>query len=353
MTRSRRARRLPCRALAAVACALGLLALTVVLPGASARFSSVTANPAGAWATDGVAPPAGLAATQACSAPAPSIAFRSAASATAQGSLTLPAPAGTRAGDVLLAQVGHGTSAVPLPEPPGWTLVRRDSYTSGLTSAVFWRKAVDGEGSATFAFPAGSTVTMAGGVAAYSGVSLTNPIETSDGLSGSDTVIRTPGVTTTTADTELIRLTTSAREPHPAPFGTTERWRQLAVTGTGGVSAGDEPFPGPGTAPVRTTSAPSGVAASWVGQTVAFRRSSGTPSAVLSWTASASPWATGYRLERSAGSVVQPPRSVTPVTATSATEGPLVNGAAYTFRLWAYEGTWTSPVVSTTLTLSC
>ncbi|WP_448642485.1 hypothetical protein [Geodermatophilus sp. URMC 63] len=352
MTRSRRrVRRLPRRALAAVASAVALLTLGVVLPGASARFSSVTANPAGAWVTDGVAPPAGLAAAQTCAYTA--ITSRAATSATAQGSLTLPAPAGTRAGDVLLAQVGHGASATPPTEPPGWTLVRRDSYAGGLTSALYWKKAVDGEGSATFAFPAGSTVTMAGGMAAYSGVSTTDPIDTSAGTANSSATVTTPAVTTTTAGTELVRLTTSAREAYPAPGTTTQRWRQLAVTGTGGVSAGDEPFPGPGTAPGVSTAAPSGLAAAWVGQTVALRRAPGTPSASLAWTASASSWATGYRLERSASGATPSTRSITPIGATGTTEDQLQNGTTYAFRLWAYAGTWTSAVVGATLTPSC
>jgi hypothetical protein len=350
MTRSRRrARRLPRRAPAAVACALALLALTVVLPGASARFSSVTGNPASSWAADGLAAPADLAAAQTCSVPA-AITPRGATSATAQGSLTLLVPTGTEAGDVLLAQVGYGAGTAPA-KPPGWTLVRPPDSSGGLASALYWKEAVAGEGSATFAFPAGSTVTMAGGMAAYSGVDTTTPVDASAGLTGYGTEITTPAVTTTRAGTVLVRLTTSAREPYPVPSGT-ERWRVLAVTGTGGVSAGDEPFAAPGTAPVARAVAPSGLAASWVGQTVALRRPPGTPSAALTWTASTSTWATGYRLERSPGGAT-PPREITPIGAPGATEGPLENGTPYTFRLWAFRGTWTSDVVTVTLTPSC
>ena len=102
MTRSRRrARRLPRRALDAVACALGLLALTVVLPGASARFSSVTGNPASAWAADGVAAPTGFSAVQTCT--RTPIALRGVATSTSQSLLTLGLPTQIQPGEVLVA----------------------------------------------------------------------------------------------------------------------------------------------------------------------------------------------------------------------------------------------------------
>jgi hypothetical protein len=86
---------------------------------------------------------------------------------------------------------------------------------------------------------------------------------------------------------------------------------------------------------------------------VALRRVAGDPTANLSWTASPSSWATGHLLERIVGGTVQAARQVTPVGTTSTTDGVLVNGTAYTFRLSAYSGAWRSPTVTTTLTPSC
>ena len=120
-----------------------------------------------------------------------------------------------------------------------------------------------------------------------------------------------------------------------------------------GIRASDVPFPGSGAGPVHQTTSATNLATPWTVQTVALRRDPGTPSAALSWTPTSSSWASGYRLERSAGGAVQSTRTVTSAGTSSATEGPLVNGVTYTFRLWAYRGAWVSPDVTTTLTPSC
>jgi hypothetical protein len=122
-----------------------------------------------------------------------------------------------------------------------------------------------------------------------------------------------------------------------------------------GAAAGDESFAGPGATTSRVSTFPGNVATSleWVAHTVALRPAVGPPSAVLSWTASPSSWATGYALERVVGGVVQATATVTPVSGTSTSDGPLVNGTSYTYRLWAYRGTWRSTVLSTAITPSC
>ncbi|SFP21913.1 hypothetical protein SAMN05660464_2553 [Geodermatophilus dictyosporus] len=350
MTRSRCARRLPRRALAAVVGALALLALTVLLPGASARFTSVTGNPAGAWATDGVAPPTGFSAALACA--TTPVAFRSVATATGTETLTLPVPTGTVAGDLLLVHIAHSWTGAPFTTPAGWTHVRTDNSANTIVSALYWKKAATGEASATFSYPPGSSVKMGGAMAAYTGADTTTPVDDHSGQVGTGTSATTPAVTTATAGTLVLRLISHAAQPHPAPTGTTPRWSVGPVSGLGGYSAGDEQVTGAGPVSSRS-SASTGTSAAWVGQTVALRRAPGTPQAALSWTASPSTWASGYRLERRSGATVQSDRSITPISTTSATEGPLVNGTSYTFRLWAHRGTWTSTVATASLTPSC
>jgi len=117
------------------------------------------------------------------------------------------------------------------------------------------------------------------------------------------------------------------------------------------VSAGQVLYAGPGTAATR--SATGGSAFEWVGHTVALRPALGPPSVTLSWTPSPSSWATGYRVERSVGATVQATTPVTPISASSASEGPLTNATTYSYRLWAYHGTWVSSAVTATASTSC
>lgn len=351
MVRHGRARGRGRASLAALGCALALLTWSVLLPSTQAAFSAVTANPGNELSADQLAPPSGLSAAQTCAAPPP-IAHRGAATATGTDTLALPVPAGTVAGDVLVAQVAHGFTSAGLGVPSGWTLVRQDHSGSTVTSALFTRTATADEPSATFSFPAGSGIEMLGGVAAYSGVSASAPVDASSGVTGFGRVASMPAVTTTTSDTMLLRLVTNDYESYPAPTGTTQRWR-FGTTGKGGLMAADEPFVGPGAASARSSSSPTGTSAYGIGQTLALRRAAGTPSAALSWTASPSAWATGYRLERSRGGTVEAGSTVAPIGSTSTSDGPLLNGVTYSYLLWSRHGGWTSPAATATFTPSC
>lgn len=42
-----------------------------------------------------------------------------------------------------------------------------------------------------------------------------------------------------------------------------------------------------------------------------------------------------------------------PIGTTTVTDPGLVNGTTYTYRIWAYRGSWVSPSVTTTLTPNC
>ncbi len=341
-------------ALVGPAVALAVLALPATFPQAVASFSGSTVTGGNQVASGEVAPPSDLVATASCS-PASTIAFRAASSATGVDWLTLARPTGTIAGDVLVAQVANRYSAYPLNAPSGWNLVRRESSGGEVTSAVFWRVATSTEPtSATFSLSGTSGVQMAGGIAAYSGVSTSNPVDVSGVASGTGDTATTPSVSTTVANTRLVHTLAKRQESLPAPSGTTERWRLLSGSGTAteGVSAGDEFFAGPGATGGRASTNGS-FSAQWIAHTVALRPIPGTPTANLTWTASTSTWASGHTLERLVGGSVQTTSTVTPISVRSTSDGPLVNGTAYTYRLSAYSGTWTSPVVTTTLTPSC
>jgi hypothetical protein len=344
------------RHLPALVAALALVVAVLGLPPASAVFSSATANPANTLAADRLQPPSGLTATTSCV--SSTIVFRAATQAAGSGSLVLPTPPGTSAGDLLVAQVSNWGGPAVLTPPAGWNLIRRDSafQTNGaaqVTSALFWRVAVATEpASATFHLAA--SVDMAGGIAAYSGASTTSAVDAHEAATSTSATTTVPSVTTTVANTMLVHFTTKRQEQLPAPGGTAERWRLISGTGTSiqGVSAGDVSFAGPGATPVRSSTSPSNFSSEWIGQTVALRPIPQQPAANLSWTATPSSWATGYRGERVVGGTVQA-TSNAPMGTTTVTDPGLVNGTTYTYRVWAYRGSWVSTVQTTTLTPNC
>jgi hypothetical protein len=336
--------------------ALALVVAVLALPSVHTAFWARSSTPANTLSADRLQPPSGLTATTSCS--TSTIGFRAATSARSSGSLVLPTPPGTTAGDLLVAQVSNWGGPAVLTPPAGWNLFRRDSAyqangTAQVTSALLWRVAVATEpASATFQLAA--SVDMAGGIAAYSGVSTTSPVDSHEAATGTSGTTTVPSVTTTVANTRLVHFTTKRQEDVPAPGGTAERWRLISGTGTSiqGVSAGDVSFAGPGATPVRSSTSPTAFSSEWIGQTVALRPIPQQPAATLTWTATPSTWADGYKGERVVGGTRQASHTV-PFGTTTVTDTGLVNGTTYTYRVWAYRGSWVSDVVTTTLTPSC
>ncbi len=352
-----RVRTLGRRHLPALVAALALVAAVLTLPTVSTAFSARTANSANALAADLLQPPSGLTATQSCS---PStITYLNASTAAGVGSMTLPTPSGISPGDVLVAQVGNkGGGTATLTAPAGWTSIRRDTAmrsgnTPQVTSALFWRVVVAGEPSSA-TFTTTSTVDMVGGIAAYRGVSTAAPVDVSDVRTGTSTTATTPSVTTTVAHTMLVDFTAKWQDELPAPAGTQQRWKRMSSADTAnfGISAGDVTFAGTGATPTRNAASSTGYSSEWLAQTIALRPVPQQPAAILTWTASPSSWATGYRGERIAAGTVQATSSA-PMGTTTVTDPGLVNGTTYTYRVWTYRGSWVSPDVTTTLTPSC
>lgn len=338
----------------AVLC-LGLLLLPATFPLASAAFAGSTADDANVVSTATVAPPSSFVATQTC-ASGPGIVTKGQQFATGVTTLTLTPPAGTGAGDFLLAQVvnrdGHTLTTVP----SGWTAIGPRTTPAGsatVSSALFWKWAAAGEGTA--AFGVGSAdVQMVGGIVAFSGVHAGDPLEDDVRIgSSAGTTATAPSMTTTVANTMLVYAFAKRQEATAAPAGSTQHWSLLSGSGanTAGAGVWSVPFAGPGA--TGAVSRVGSTAWEWVAHTVALRPALGPPSASLNWAASPSTWATGYRLERSVGGTVQPTVTVTPIGTTSRTDGTLVNGTTYSYRLWAYHGTWVSTDVTAGLTPSC
>jgi hypothetical protein len=332
--------------------AVAVLLLPATFPVTSASFTASTSDGGNTVTADTLGPPADLAVTQSCTAVAAPV-FRAASGASGNNSVYLTTPVGVVAGDVLVAHVSNRDNW-PLPTPAGWTLVRRDSNGAQLQAAVFWRLATASEpAGVTFTLTGASNSQIVGGILAYSGVSTTNPVDVSAANTGTGTTATTPSVTTTVRNTYLVHIVAKVQEALSAPTGTTSRGSLLAGMGGLGVTAGDETFAGPGATTARSSTSGTAFSSQWVAHTVALRPPAGTPSASLTWTASPTAAATGYRLERVVGGTVMATATVTPVSSTATTDGPLVDGTTYTYRLSTYRGTWSSSTVTAVLTPSC
>jgi hypothetical protein len=316
---------------------------------ALAAFTS-TKTAAATYSTATLSPPAGFSAGQSC-VPTSTVAFRAASSNTSTAALTLAVPAGVQAGDVMVAQVAM-RSAGTVAAPAGWTAVRNDSSGTQISSFIYYKVAGAVEPS-SYAWTTTASRT-AGGIAAYSGVSTTNPVDVSSGTNGSSTSLDAPSVTTTIANDMLVGFWTARQQSvSGTPASMTQRW---SVTSGGGASAvgaaaADEAFAGPGA--TGTRSATQGSSFDWVAQLVALEPQT-QRTASLSWTATSSTFASGYKLQRWVGSTQENQTQITPRTTTTATDATLANGTAYTFKLFAYYQSWTSSQASASLaSLSC
>lgn len=340
--------------LARLSCVLVVLAVGTTVPAADAAFSVSASLPSTTIATGQLMPPTHLAVSPTCIPPG-TVGLRSASSGTGLDKLTITKPDGVQADDVLVAQVTNSNGYYNnLNAPAGWVLLGRTSSGGQVSAAVFYKVAQAVEPAAfTFRLVGSSGVPMAGGIAAFVGVWTSSPVDGFGVATGSGASVTMPPVTTSAAGTVLLRLISKREDDVPAPAGTSQLWDLPSGPGTGGegATASDEEFAGPGVTPSRTSTAVS--ASEWVTHTVALRPTPAMAIVSAAWTASPSTAATGYLLERVVNGTVEASATVTPVSATSATDGPLSNGVTYTYRISTYFQSWTSPPATAVLTTNC
>src|SRR5205823_9232354 len=116
---------------------------------------------------------------------ASTIAYRSSSSLSqaAATSIALSVPAGTQQNDVMLAQIDtKGSSgAVPaITAPAGWTLIRNDASGGAFQQALYSHVATSSE-PASYTWTLSLSVAASGGIASYSGVDTTTPVDVSGG----------------------------------------------------------------------------------------------------------------------------------------------------------------------------
>ena len=120
--------------------------------------------------------------------------------------LTIPQPASTVAGNVMMAVIAVRPSTATITAPAGWTLVRRLNNVSGNSSslATYWKVAGSSE-PATYNWTFSSSNGSAGGILSFSGVNTTTPVDVQNGVNTASSLSHSaPSITTTAANEILV-----------------------------------------------------------------------------------------------------------------------------------------------------
>ncbi|MFN2467187.1 MAG: Ig-like domain-containing protein [Gaiellaceae bacterium] len=218
---------------------------------------------------DGSPPPAGG-----------GIVFRAATSAgnATATTLTIDSPAGVGPGDVLLGSVAVRGNPI-ITAPAGWSLVRVDAVLNNVKQAVYQKVAGSAEpASHTWTF--GTAQGAAGGIAAYAGVDVTNPVDVTAGSAGPTTGGRivAPPVTTTGAYDLVVSLFSISALTTITPLDPlVGRYAASSTAGTYRVSAAAADSVAPSAGPTGSATATTSTDAAAVAQTVALRPSAVPP----------------------------------------------------------------------------
>jgi hypothetical protein len=160
------------------------------------------------------------------------IVFQSSATAantTASTSIVIAKPAGTVAGDVLVASLAVSASTVSA-VPSGWVEIAAVTSAANPTVYGYYRVATTGE-PPSYTWTLGASTTASGGIARYSGVSNSNPLDvaaTQAGNSAPVSSLAVPAVTTTGPGAMIIGgvgiNSSNTSVLITGPSGMTERW---------------------------------------------------------------------------------------------------------------------------------
>jgi hypothetical protein len=153
---------------------------------------------------------------------------------TAAASVTIPKPAGTASGDVLVACLAlNGGQVAAGGVPSGWSPIASNTSVANPVANphVFgYFKVAGGAEPADYRWTLASSVTSGAGIARYSGVSTTSPLDgapsTASGPAATTGTV--PSVTTATADAMLVGCmainSSSTTSLIASPSGMTEAW---------------------------------------------------------------------------------------------------------------------------------
>ena len=161
-------------------------------------------------------------------------------------SISVDKPAGTAAGDLLVAVVvtNRNNENTLVADDPSWTLLTRDRQANSSTTGVWWKLAGSSEPSNYgFSWDAAAPARSYSWIMRFSGSDPTNPINVwSKFGDGGSTTPPSPAVTTTVNDTLILRIggfdDDDITVGDPGMAGHTPITMQESNSGTGTVSGG-------------------------------------------------------------------------------------------------------------------
>jgi hypothetical protein len=201
--------------------------------------------------------------------------------------ITVNKPDGTVSGDVLVAGIhvrGNGSTAA-VTAPPGWTLIRRTNLgnpTGAIGSVLSYYKVVDGGEPASYTWTFDASRRALGGMAAYSGVNNSTPIDVSGGQSNTSNskAVTAPSITTTVTNTMVVGFfCLFDNATFTPPVGMMERW-DFTVAKPSGLAFAATDQARSATGATGTRVATSSFSDTSIGQLIALRPAVGLPPTV-------------------------------------------------------------------------
>jgi len=335
-----------------------VLLLTSYVAGVDARYASVQSTAASTVSAATLGAPANLVASRPCSASTPTFVAKSTASVGSGGSVTVAKPAGTQAGDVLIAfaytTADNGNAGANFTGPSGWTQLREGTSGSWSRAAAF-SYLVPASSASNFTFDWGSSGTYEAGAAivlAYRGADQSTPVSASAMSTGGGSSVSAPTVNVTRDDSvRVFGVSSFLANSFSTPAGMTARGTAAAssaILNDGLLAAFDEVRATTGNTPARSTNASGG------SDGIAFSvvvQPDPDPSVNLSWTASADTSVTGYSITRTGGTTTT--FAVAGRTTVTYDDAAVAAGTAYGYSVQAVYNGWLSVIIGPDNVAAC
>ncbi len=214
---------------------------------------------------------------------------------TANGSSTLSItkPSSTT-GDILIADITvYGGTGISITPPSGWVLVQRTDNGTILGVASY-RKLVSFSEPSSYTWGISPSARAVGGIVAYSGVIVENPIDVSSGGVGQGTSAQAPAITTTYANEEIVDLfAVNNTRTFSTPSGMTEKFDVTNPDNKGPATAVDDVQKSMAGFVATSTALFSNPSREWVAQQIALRPA-GDPRSTDLVKASSQAWYTNF-----------------------------------------------------------